>query len=122
MILHKCETGQLRGREGPPVGSSTTRSENQAELQTSARTKTAVVQRCSAAGAGTITTIRYPAQLWAISWSFLPTAVLQKLSYHYLLQGDKMLQHNLWIGPLSAQPQTHHILRGVCSAVLWRAD
>ena len=73
------------------MGSSTTRSENQAELPTSARTKTAVVQRCSAAGAGTITTIRYPAQLWAISWSFLPTAVLQKLSYHYLLQGDKIV-------------------------------
>ena len=36
-------------REGPPVDSSTTRSENQAKLQTSGRTKTAVVQCCSAA-------------------------------------------------------------------------
>ena len=77
---------------------------------------TAVLQCCSAAGAGTITTIRYPAQLRAISCTFLPTAVLQKLSYHY-----SRLQHNLWIGwrlethvlgylSVSAQHQTHHIL------------
>ena len=74
-------------REGTPLGSSTTRSENQAKLQTSGRTKTAVLQCCSeccsAAGAGTITTICYPAQLRAISCTFLPTAVLQKLTYHY---------------------------------------
>ena len=41
------------------------------------------MQWFSAAGAGTITTIRYPAQLRAISCTFLPTAVLQKLGYHY---------------------------------------
>ena len=76
-------------REGPPVDSSTTRSENQAKLPTSARTKTAVLQCCRSRNHH-----HYPLSgpVAAISCTFLPTAVLQKLGYHY------SRQHNLWIG------------------------
>ena len=120
--LGKCEGRTASGQQK-------TRSENQAKLPTSARTKTAVVQWFSAAGAGTITTIRYPAQLRAISCTFLPTAVLQKLGYHYTAAQlvDRMETGDACSG-LSLNtlclPSTRLTTssRGVCSAVLWRDD
>ena len=113
-------------REGPPVDSSTTRSENQAKLQTSGRTKTAVVQCCSAA----VLQEQEPSPLSAIRPSCGQLAALfcplQCCRSWVIIT----LQHNLWIGwrlethvlgylSVSAQHQTHHILpwRVQCAVV-----